>query len=180
MKMKRLLEELLAGIIKTSPFSQHISRFSWGKKTKIFALEVDVNTRYLIRISLQPQPKVFYNPFSKCSVLAFPVKTILLAEGIKFRHRSALWLAEVHVRLRCPRVHFHSACSCKIPPLREETASFLFQTRGRPEQDLEHVHGAGGLHWPRVLRFRVFYSSIENGFTVLLSANYLCYASLLG
>lgn len=51
--------------------------------------------------------------------------------GVRLRHTCVLSLADVHVNLRCPRVHFHSAC------LRlEKTATFHGdRDQGRPSRD---------------------------------------------
>lgn len=37
--------------------------------------------------------------------------------AVSWRHQSVLRLAGRNVSLRCPRVHFHSACSCAAPSL---------------------------------------------------------------
>lgn len=87
--------------------------------------------------------------FFRSSTVVLPSAGIETPHWITWRschHQLVLWLAEVHVSLRCPRVrvHFHSACSCAT---RRKPLLFILlgpgeADRAEPWRDTQHVHSS--------------------------------------
>lgn len=59
--------------------------------------------------------------------------------AVRLRHLLARSLAEQRVTFRCPRVHFHSACSCRRESLPAEEIRYF--PSAELWRELRHVHG---------------------------------------
>lgn len=129
--------------------------------TRVFSSLHDVNIRFLLRAwdPAASTPDSFHNLFflfsdSKHFRILLSTELSHWTAAVSWRHPPAFLLAEVHVSLRCPRVHFHSTRSCSprsLPPFSGGNRYFP-PREGRPcravpcragpgpRHDLQHVH----------------------------------------